>query len=73
MGAGSLPLDHRAVPGGGGSDPAEHAVDDGAWAFWTNGFRPEDTVDITIMYHWVIAGTLMDDSCRAIGCAEPGP
>lgn len=47
----------------------KHAVDDGAWAFWTNGFRPEDTVDITIMYHWVIAGTLMDDSCRAIGCA----
>ena len=51
----------------------ERAVDDGAWAFWTNGFRPEDTVDITIMYHWFIAGTLMDDSCRAIGCATiPG-
>ncbi|MCP3976309.1 MAG: phenylacetate--CoA ligase [bacterium] len=49
------------------------AVDDGAWAFWTNGFRPSDTVDITIMYHWVIAGTLMDDACRAIGCATiPG-
>jgi phenylacetate-CoA ligase len=44
-------------------------VDDGAWAFFTNGFRPSDTVDITIMYHWVIAGTLMDDSCRRIGCA----
>ena len=51
----------------------KNAVDDGAWAFWTNGFRPSDTVDITIMYHWVIAGTLMDDSCRAIGCATiPG-
>jgi phenylacetate-CoA ligase len=50
-----------------------NVVDDGAWAFSTNGFRPTDTVDITIMYHWVIAGTLMDDSCRRIGCATiPG-
>lgn len=55
-----------------GEDEA-HAVDDGAWAFWTNGFRPADTVDVTIMYHWVIAGTLMDDACRSIGCATiPG-
>lgn len=41
----------------------------GSWAFFTNGFRPSDVVDVTIMYHWVIAGTLMDDAYRAIGCA----
>jgi phenylacetate-CoA ligase len=47
----------------------EACVDDGAWAFFTNGFRSSDVVDITIMYHWVIAGTLMDAACQAIGCA----
>ncbi len=41
----------------------------GSWAFFTNGFRKSDVVDVTIMYHWVIAGTLMDDAYRAIGCA----
>jgi phenylacetate-CoA ligase len=41
----------------------------GSWAFYTNGFRSTDVVDVTIMYHWVIAGTLMDDAFRAIGCA----
>lgn len=41
----------------------------GSWAFYTNGFRASDVVDVTIMYHWVIAGTLMDDAYRAIGCA----
>lgn len=44
-------------------------VGHGSWAFFTNGFRPSDVVDVTIMYHWVIAGTLMDDAYRAIGCA----
>lgn len=44
-------------------------VQHGAWAFYTNGFRSSDVVDVTIMYHWVIAGTLMDDSYRTIGCA----
>ncbi len=41
----------------------------GSWAFATNGFRASDVVDVTIMYHWVIAGTLMDEAYRAIGCA----
>jgi phenylacetate-CoA ligase len=44
-------------------------IDDGAWCMYTNGFRSHDVVDVTIMYHWVIAGTLMDDSYRSIGCA----
>lgn len=44
-------------------------VSHGSWAFFTNGFRPHDVVDVTIMYHWVIAGTLMDDAYREIGCA----
>lgn len=44
-------------------------VEHGSWAFYTNGFRASDVVDVTIMYHWVIAGTLMDDAYRGIGCA----
>ncbi|MFV0463580.1 MAG: phenylacetate--CoA ligase family protein [Nostocoides sp.] len=44
-------------------------VGHGSWAFHTNGFRPADVVDVTIMYHWVIAGTMMDDAYRNIGCA----
>ena len=44
-------------------------VGHGSWAFHTNGFRASDVVDVTIMYHWVIAGTLMDEAYRAIGCA----
>jgi phenylacetate-CoA ligase len=43
-------------------------VDEGAWAFATNGFRADDVVDVTIMYHWVIAGTIMDEGYRRIGC-----
>lgn len=50
-------------------DDLKATVQHGAWAFFTNGFRAGDVVDVTIMYHWVIAGTLMDDSYRAIGCA----
>lgn len=44
-------------------------ADHGAWAFWTNGFRASDVVDVTISYHWVSAGTLMDESFRRLGCA----
>jgi phenylacetate-CoA ligase len=44
-------------------------VDNAAWAFWTMGFRREDVVDNTIMYHWVIAGTTIDEAYRRIGCA----
>jgi len=48
-------------------------VGHGAWAFATNGFRHTDVVDVTIMYHWVIAGTIMDDAYRLIGAATiPG-
>jgi phenylacetate-CoA ligase len=45
------------------------SIDDAAWCFYTNGFRSEDVVDVTIMYHWVIAGTIIDDAYRSIGCA----
>jgi phenylacetate-CoA ligase len=49
------------------------ACQDAAWTFFTNGFRPGDVVDVTIMYHWVIAGTLMDEGYRLVGCATiPG-
>jgi len=51
------------------ADDLAATVAHGSWAFHTNGFRAEDVVDVTIMYHWVIAGTLMDDAFRAIGCA----
>jgi phenylacetate-CoA ligase len=47
----------------------EVVADDGAWAFCTNGFRADDLVDVTIGYHWVIAGTAMDASFRRLGCA----
>lgn len=50
-------------------DDLKATVAHGSWAFFTNGFRSSDVVDVTIMYHWVIAGTLMDDAYRAIGCA----
>lgn len=50
-------------------DDLRATVGHGSWAFYTNGFRAEDVVDVTIMYHWVIAGTLMDEAYRAIGCA----
>lgn len=43
-------------------------VDNAAWAFFTNGFRKGDRVDNTIMYHWVIAGTVIDEGLRSIGC-----
>lgn len=43
-------------------------IGNGSWAFATNGFTAQDLVDVSIMYHWVIAGTIMDDAYRAIGC-----
>jgi phenylacetate-CoA ligase len=49
------------------------ASQDAAWTFFTNGLRAGDVVDVTIMYHWVIAGTLMDEGYRLVGCATiPG-
>ena len=45
------------------------SIDDAAWCFSTNGFRSSDVVDVTIMYHWVIAGTIIDDGYRSIGYA----
>lgn len=49
---------------------ADYALtaDNAAWAFFTNGFRKGDRVDNTIMYHWVIAGTVIDEGLRSIGC-----
>jgi len=48
-------------------------ADNAAWVFASNGFRPGDVVDVTIMYHWVIAGTIMDEGYRLVGCATiPG-
>lgn len=44
-------------------------VDDAAWVFWSHGVRPDDMIDVTIMYHWVIAGTIMDDGYRRIGAS----
>lgn len=43
-------------------------ADNAAWAFFTNGFRKGDRVDNTIMYHWVIAGTIIDEGLRNLGC-----
>jgi phenylacetate-CoA ligase len=39
-----------------------------AHAYYTNGARKEDIVDITLTYHWAIAGTIIDDAFRKIGC-----
>ena len=50
-------------------DDLAASIDDAAWCFYTNGFRRQDVVDVTIMYHWVIAGTIIDDAYRSIGCA----
>ncbi|GIU93462.1 MAG: phenylacetate--CoA ligase [Acidimicrobiia bacterium] len=44
-------------------------VENAAWAFDTNGYRAEDVIDNTIMYHWVIAGTTIDEAFRRLGCA----
>jgi phenylacetate-CoA ligase len=51
----------------------EAAIDRGAWVFFTHGFRSDDVVDVTAMYHWLAAGTLLDASYQRIGCATiPG-
>jgi len=44
-------------------------VDLAAKAFFTCGVRPEDVVNVTCTYHWVIAGTVIDEAFRKIGCA----
>jgi phenylacetate-coenzyme A ligase PaaK-like adenylate-forming protein len=37
------------------------------------GLRPGDRVDVTAMYHWVAAGTILDEGVRLAGaCAIPG-
>lgn len=51
------------------AEDLDATIDDAAWVFWTHGIRPEDMVDVTIMYHWVIAGTIMDDAYRRIGAS----
>ena len=39
-----------------------------AKGFRTCGVRKSDIVNVAVMYHWVIAGTLLDDSFRRMGC-----
>jgi phenylacetate-CoA ligase len=40
-----------------------------ASAFYTNGARQADIVDVAMIYHWAIAGTVVDDAFREIGAA----
>lgn len=47
----------------------DYTVDLGARTFFTNGVRSTDVVDVTSTYHWVIAGTLMDEAFRKVGAA----
>jgi phenylacetate-CoA ligase len=51
--------------------PEDYAavVDLAAKAFDTCGVRREDVVNVTCTYHWVIAGTVIDEAFRKIGCA----
>ncbi len=46
-----------------------HVIDLAAKAFYTCGVRREDIVNVTCTYHWVIAGTVIDEAFRKIGCA----
>ncbi|GBC76792.1 Phenylacetate-coenzyme A ligase [bacterium HR08] len=46
-----------------------YVVDLAAKAFYTCGVRPQDIVNVTCTYHWVIAGTVIDEAFRKIGCA----
>ncbi len=46
-----------------------YVVDLAAKSFYTNGVRPSDIVNVTCTYHWVIAGTVIDEAFRKIGCA----
>lgn len=44
-----------------------------AKGFSAAGLRPGDRVDVTAMYHWVAAGTILDEGVRLTGaCAIPG-
>ena len=47
----------------------DYVIDLGARTFFTNGARPEDIVNVTCTYHWVIAGTLQDACFQKIGCS----
>jgi phenylacetate-CoA ligase len=38
-------------------------------AYYSCGARKEDIVDLTLTYHWTLAGTLIDDAFRKVGCA----
>lgn len=46
----------------------EHLADQTAWALHTNGVRSSDVVDVTPMYNWVLAGTMLDEGYRRLGC-----
>jgi phenylacetate-CoA ligase len=44
-----------------------------AGGLWTAGIRPDDRVDVTFQYHWVVAGTIWDSAVRHLGAAAvPG-
>ncbi|MCS6817389.1 MAG: hypothetical protein NZ746_08415 [Blastocatellia bacterium] len=51
------------------SEDYAYVVDLAAKAFFTCGVRPQDIVNVTCTYHWVIAGTVVDEAFRKIGCA----
>lgn len=46
----------------------DHLADQTAWALHTNGVRSSDVVDVTPMYNWVLAGTMLDEGYRRLGC-----
>ncbi len=46
----------------------DYMVDQCATGLYICGARPEDIVDITFNYHWVLAGTTLDAAFRRIGC-----
>ncbi|MDY6853814.1 MAG: AMP-binding protein [Thermodesulfobacteriota bacterium] len=43
-------------------------VESAASALFTMGTRKEDIADCTVNYNWVIAGKLLDDAMKRVGC-----
>jgi phenylacetate-CoA ligase len=44
-------------------------VESAARALFTMGTRKDDIADCTVNYNWVIAGKLLDDAMKRVGCA----
>ncbi len=40
-----------------------------AHAYYSCGARKGDIVDVTVTYHWTLAGTVLDDAFGKVGCA----